>query len=177
MIELQLSYFAKARVWLSELPPIDIQSTEIFKRVLPSQPGHVKDICLAGIELYVPIGAKINYALLAGKFMPDATEHLSIEMSVTVAGGDLLTWALASNVDKVRAGLAEEYAAAVLNGMSGAAGMLGSGVLTLGPAAHGVISSSPNMFTAIAKALLSILKANPRNLSDETTSQILKGFI
>lgn len=177
MIELQLSQFAKARVWLSELPPIDIQSAKIFTRVLPSHPGHVNDTRRAGIELYVPIGARINYALLAGKFVPNGLAQLSIEMPVTDAAGDLVDWALASNIDKVRAGLAEEYAVAVLDGMSDAAGILGSGMLTLGPAAHGVISSSPHMFTAIAKALLSLLNAEPQSLSNETISQILKGVI
>jgi hypothetical protein len=177
MIELQLSQFAKARVWLSELPPIGIQPTKIFKRVLPSTVSRIKEPRLAGIELYVPVGARINYALLAGKFVPTESAHLSIEIPVTDETGELVAWALASNIDKVQAGLPEEYADAVLKGMSEAANILGSGILTLGPTAHGEISSSSHMFTTAAQALLSVLNTDSRLLSKETIIQILKGII
>jgi hypothetical protein len=177
MIELQLSQFAKARVWLSELPPIAIHSTKILTRVFPSQSNRVEHTRRAGIELYVPAGGKTNYALLAGEFAPSESANLSIEMPVTDATGDLVTWALASNIDKVRAGLPEEYAAAVLSGMTDAANVLGSGMLTLGPAAHGEISSSPHIFSRAARALLSVLSAEPQALSNETISQILTGVI
>ena len=177
MIELQLSQFAKARVWLSELPPIDVRSTNILTRVFPSQPNRVENIRRAGIELYVPIGGKTNYALLAGEFAPSESANLSIDMPVTDGTGDLVAWALASNIDTVRAGLPEEYAAAVLSGFTDAADVLGSGMMTLGPAAHGEISSSPHFFSLAARALLSVLSAERQALSNETITQILRGFI
>lgn len=177
MIELQLSPFAKARVWLSELPVIDTSYKTILRRTTQSHSSKIKGTRTAGLELYIPVGATIRYALLAGKFAPAESEFLSIEMPISDAKGDLVKWALASNVDEVRAGLTDEYIDGILQGISNVADMLGGGTLMLGPAAHGVIGSSSDMFTLVGEGLVNILSANPQSLSEEVITGMLKKII
>jgi hypothetical protein len=173
MIEFQLTKFSKARVWTAELPPVKFQPTNIISKTLPSDAIPFKNNRYAGIEIFIPIGARIKYALLAGKFIPKNSSNLLIEIPITDSDGDLVTWALASRLDRVRAGLIKEFVDGVWDGMNNAANLLGTGTLTLGPAAYGEIGSSFQIFKQTAQALISILSMESHLLSNDIIAQTL----
>jgi hypothetical protein len=177
MIELELSFFAKAKVWISELPPIIPNVTAVLTGNVPAQPSGVTDTRICGVEVYAPAGARARYALLAGTFVPAGSGRLWIEVPVSTSDGDLLPWALASNIDEVRAGLPEAYGAAVLNAALTRADILGDGKLTLSPAAHAAVGTSPDMFTVVTRALLEILSCESHKLSEHAIKQILEAHV
>lgn len=125
---------------------------------------------LAAVEVFVPLGPRSMYGLLGGKFKPDATGHLSIDVSVAAANERLLADNLAMKGDEVRVGLPAEYAQAVLAGVSLAKGdlnVLAAGRLSINCAAHSAIGSCAAVYKHLAAILVKLLNSAIVEPSDD----------
>lgn len=173
MIEIQLNSYAKARFWYGKFPIIGESDSYTISKCFQSNASSITVERLAGIELYIPSGAKTNYALVCGKFVPQESNKLIINVLVSTSFGNLINWALGSTVDEVRSGLPKEFSDSIFLGASEAPEKLGGGILSFGPFAYGIVSSSSKMFNITSKALIDILHAEPQSLSAEVLSQLL----
>lgn len=173
MIELNLSRFGSARVWINEHPALTFETTHVLTRTLVATQG-VSTARRAGIELFLPSGALTDYALLCGHFVPHARSTLTLELPVSTEPGELVSWSLASRADEVRTGLPEEYSQSVLDALSAAPEALGSGTLVLAPAAHAIVGSSPHIFSCAARALVDIMALNTEDVTPDLLKRILQ---
>jgi hypothetical protein len=173
MIELTLPPFGSARVWIDQHPTLAFEAThEMTRTFVASQ--RIGSKRRAGVELFVPAGARANYALICGSFAPDDLGRLILQLPVSSAGGEQLSWALAARVDEVRIGLPEEYAQSVLGAGSEAAEMLGSGTLIFAPTAHAIVGSSPRIFSQATFALVDIMALSPESVTNELLGEIFR---
>jgi len=173
MKEYDLPFLGKARVWLGSLPVLERDEGEHLVRVLPARSGPNGLRRMAAVELYLPAGARIRYALLGATFVPGPGADLTIDLPVSEGTTDRIDWALAANVDEVRVGLKREYAEGIFGGLDSAGVTLGSGRLNLGPGGHSKVGSSSSIFKHASRALLRILSLDHESPTDETIQGIL----
>ncbi len=170
---------AKARVWIEGPPPLGPQVASGRAERALDAPGGTGAAREVAVELYVPVGGKIDTALLVASYQPDDRGRvLRVEALTTGEDGPLLTWALAaSELETVRAGLPEQYAQAIVEGAveEGRRLQLGAGVLTFGQAAHGVVGSSPRIFARCAKLAVRLLVAPLSGMNSQSLVSILRG--
>ena len=128
----------------------------------------------AGVELFVPAGSLAYYALVCGHFVPNDLGRLSLQLPVCCVPGKQLPWSLYAGVDEVRAGMPEEYAQAVLDAMSAAPEVLGSGTIVLAPTAHAIAGSSTSIFSRATSALVDIMALKPDDATNELLGRIIQ---
>jgi hypothetical protein len=173
MTEYELRFLGKARVWLRDLPKLDCISSEVLTRTLPSHRRSAGESRRAAVEIFLPVGATVRYALMGATLSPEPIDLLKIDVPICDDNGAQVSWALAAKLDEVCGGLKREYAEAVFTGLANAGNILGGGTLIIGPAAHSTVGSSASIFQRVTETLLDILGADPASLSEGAMSRIL----
>ena len=170
MRTLELGKYRRARIWIGKLPDAACPSVKTLTHTIEAGRESQNGLRLAAIEVFVPLGPRSMYGLLGGQFKPDATGHLSVDVSISAANERLLTDSLVMKGDEVRVGLPAEYAQAVLAGVALAKGELNAltaGKLSINCAAHGAIGSCEVVYKHLASMLVKLFNAASLELSDE----------
>lgn len=175
MLTLHLGGYRKCRLWLDELPAVQYTPLRVEERTLASSaPG--KALKSAAVELLLPMGPRVMYGLLGATFTSvPSSGTLLVQVALSGADGGLHQESLAGQLDQVRAGLPEEYAESVWEGLQAPSlPGLGAGVLRVGCAAHGQVGSAPWLFKRLAQAVVLALAAGEGVAWDEAILGLLK---
>jgi hypothetical protein len=170
MRNLDLGKHRRARIWTGELPDAECPSIKTLTHFVAAKAQSPSGLTLAAIEVFVPLGPRSMYGLLGGRFEPDATGQLNIDVNISAATERLFADSLAVKGDQVRVGLPAEYAQAVLAGVNLAKGemnALASGKLSFDCATHGAIGSCEAIYKHLAAVLVKLFNAASLELSDD----------
>jgi hypothetical protein len=179
MKTLQLTRFAKARMWFGERVTRGFDASGVITGAAGDAPvvGPNSDM-LVGLEVLVPRGAYSEYGLLGLEFLPGNLGCLRIEVPYSDMAGSPWSDALASNVDEVRLGLPQEYASSVLASLaSTAAGRIPSGTLRIVDAAHGIVGSSPSFFGKLSGATIELMSLSEIEVPEEFLVTLLRRIV
>jgi hypothetical protein len=170
--ELQLSRYARARVWDGECPGARYQTAEIIR----GEVGALREGTRArriAVEIVQPKDPRVNYGLLGGEFnfAPGrSTVGVTTHYTETPFGlGDPFESPIAIAPERPLIGLPLELAKQVLIGVQDAhvQGVgLSPGILTIDCAAYGVLGSSPVFFRSLASVLTALLSQGWTSESD-----------
>jgi hypothetical protein len=164
----KLSRNRLARIWLDEAPPASFTPSSFVTRMI--QPSMVGDATrkIAAIELSVPHGPQVSYALLGAELVASKRGGLEVEVSISSLSFPFMS-SIALHQEEVRVGLLDQYAGAVITGIEKHAelGSLPIGVkLQFRWAAHGLIGSSPSIFEKVSGIVAQLLLL-PKDSSEE----------
>ena len=164
-----------AHIWLNEIPDWTYDVIKVLQRRLPATKRHTKTVQKLAIEMVIP-GPKAHYGALAAVFLPDDTQHLQVEVSVSKDQGDIFVGSLAERIDKVQKGFPEEYATGFLDGIVHYDPLqtIGGGTLSFCGALHGEIGSSVGFFQAIGRLIINLLALQLSSLSDEDLKEVIQ---
>jgi hypothetical protein len=142
---------------------------------LQQQVRHVETVQRVAIEMIRP-GPKAHYGALGAVFVPDDTQQLCVEVSVSNDQGDIVADSLAGRIETVRKGFLEEYVIGFLDGMMQYEPLqtLGGGTLSFRYALHGEIGSSIWFFQVIGRVIINLLTHQLSSLSDEDLKEIIQ---
>jgi hypothetical protein len=165
---MELSHHRRANVWLDEAPPAAYAGASVVtKMVVPRVVVHpVRES--AGVEIGIPHGPMASYALLGGELVEADVDGLEVIVFVNEGGVDFPT-SLAGTPDRVKTGLLDEYANAVISGVAKVAEAVGAPTnrkLRFRWAAHGVVGSSPSIFERTSGIVLQLLTLPGTGLDD-----------
>jgi hypothetical protein len=155
-------------VWLDEAPPAAYIGRSVVTTVV--EPTRRVDAArrIAGVELCVPHGGRMSYALLGAELVGAEGNSLDVIVSVNNAG-DAYPSSIPMASDRVFVGLPDEYAGAVLSGVTSVARTRGAPVgmvLRVQWAAHAVVSSSPRAFEQVGGLVIQVLTL-PHGATDD----------
>jgi hypothetical protein len=179
MKTLQLTRFAKARVWFGERVTDGFKPDGVItSSVENSFAGGPTRNVMVGLEALLPTGARAEYGLVVLEFLPDHLGRLQIEVPYSGMTGIAWPDALAGKLDDVRLGLPKEYTSAVLGSLCSAGeGRVPSGVIRIVDAAHGLVGSSPNFFGKITRSALELALLDGTEVSDDYLASLLRGIL
>ncbi len=165
-LTLELPRHARANVWLDDAPRATYAATSYLGRTLAPIRTIEPARRLAAIELFVPHGPSLSYALLGAELVMAESTDLEVSVSVSKEGPPLIS-PLTGKLDRVSIGLPKEFAQAVLDGASRTAQELGAPTqrkLLYRWAAHGFVSSSPTVFENASAMVLRFLTLTENDL-------------
>jgi hypothetical protein len=165
-------------VWFNELPDWTYEVLNVNQRRLSTTKRYAETVQQLAIEMILP-GPKADYGALGAVFVPDDTQLLQVEVSVTNDQGDIVTDSLARIIDRVRKGFPEEYVTGFLDGIMQYEPLqtLGGGTLSFCCALHGEIGSSIWFFQVIGRVIINLLTHQLSSLSDEDLVEIIQKSI
>ena len=172
LTDFKLPTYQLARCWIDELPDIGKLTSLTHTVKIDTANAIIARSRRVAIEWLVPIGFPM-YGLLGGE-MSAAAEGFTIKLATTDKPLANFEGNIASMTsDVVRCGLLEEYAQAVMNGMSAAANKIHTlprATLICNIAACGMVGSSEMIFSALGKALVNLLvmseEPNTKNVGE-----------
>lgn len=157
MKSVEIGRFGKCRLWVDEAIEVGVVPDEVTERHVAAGLGNV-DARTVAVEVYLPRGARVEYALLGMRYEPASGRDLVVRILVGEPRGCTYEQSLAGHVDEVYAGLPTEYVQGVLEATcEEATGRLGPGVLVVDQAAHGVVGSSLNLFEQLARLVVRLI--------------------
>ena len=168
---LLLSRERRARVWLDVAPPLSqiaVGPATRHERLVVSG-TRLANHKTATIELFLPLGGRFMYGLLGCEALGDATSWLDVLLTTSNEKTNRFNESLAKDLDQVWCGLPDEYADAVLKGITAGVTSYGypkAASLRISFAAHGEIGSAPKVFERIGKAVVALLLASPEETDD-----------
>lgn len=168
MLTMHPGRYTSFRVWIGELPNAEFSSSRRLTRIVPAANGPRRDSRVAAVEVSRCVGPRYIYGLIGGTWMPDQIGEVALQVSLAEQG-PVFQDSLVSRMDEVRIGLPAEYGRGVLEGIDMALlepGAVHAGGLQIHCAAHGIVSSSHNMFSHLTAILLKIC-----SLPDETLGE------
>jgi hypothetical protein len=169
----ELSGHRRANVWLDEAPPTAYTALSVEAKVVKPKSAIDATRRIAGVEVNFPHGPKSSYALLGAELIEAEVEGLEVSASVN-GFGTPFSASLANKLDRVRVGLPDEFAAAVICGAARIAEEAGAPVkrkLWFRWAAHGFVNSSPFVFEQVGGIVLELLSI--RSVGEETLIRAL----
>jgi len=172
----QLPNLRRAKIWLGELPQLKVHADRVLAGDIKTSRPSFPESRRVAIEMSIPQGARSLYGLLGGELQKGQTGAFRYEVSVSTASGRPFEDSIAPSPEDARIGLPEEYAQAVVDGLSeagGASSVLPSGRMIISCAAHGAIGSSRLLFKRLARALAQILIADRLPSSEEQAAAFL----
>jgi hypothetical protein len=174
MQSFDLSHHRRANVWLDEAPPADFTATSVATRLVKPNMAVAASRRTAGVEIYIPRGPRVSYALLGAELIDTDVDGLEVVVSVNRSGFPFQP-SLASKSDEVTVGLLDEYAGAVIAGVEQVAEAIGAptkATLRFRWAAHGLAGSSPSVFEEASGIVLQFLML-PEGASNEKIRALL----
>ena len=135
----------------------EYEGQHAIEQVLPVGPAVFNEERIGAVELFIPKGGFAYYGLLGARWRPKAGKTLSIHVPLSDYEGMPVDGNLGTEADDVRAGLPEEYATGVLEGLCGEAIRLGAGEMVVTHAAHGKVGSNLIVFRWLGKALVRVM--------------------
>jgi len=176
MTLLDLGLHRRVRVWLDE---VDLPMFEEAGRERRQFETHAPEASPPGtvtLEAILPRGGMTNYGALGATFTPNADSSLLV-VEVGHSGefglGPRFDSTIAVPPEKPVLGLPENLVSAVFAGVNEQLILgpdPGPGMLLFNRAAHGVIGSSPIMFTLLARAVVRLLSERPTDPSGLSSS-------
>ena len=147
-----------ARLWVDETAGAAYDSSGVAIR--SARPGsHVPSRASVTIEAVVPRGARSEYGLLGvtvALVSPGDGTRLEVPWAESANGP--WTSPLVGITESAHSGLPKEYAEAVLEGLaSGTNDRLAPSVVRVSEAAHGLVGSSPDFMSRLARAVTDVL--------------------
>lgn len=164
MRELQIGRFGKARVWINEESGAWYEPVRVAERTARAITRSERR--RLAIEIFLPRGARAEYGLLGGYFVPAPDDVFKACVGVA-PNGPTFNGALGGSIDAVHVGLLEEFAESVIDGLLARrpAGFI-AGTFTIDEAAYGSVGSSPRLFFSLAHVLGGLLDV-PMPISDD----------
>lgn len=148
----EFGQFSTARIWVGQSPrTAEYKGQHAIEQVLPVGPAVFNEERIGAVELFIPKGGFAYYGLLGARWRPKAGNTLSIHVPLSGYEGMPVDGNLGTEADDVRAGLPEEYATGVLEGLCGEAIRLGAGEMVVTHAAHGKVGSNLVVFRWLGK--------------------------
>jgi hypothetical protein len=167
--DLSLGKHRRARVWLAELPDAQVQAEQILTFSIGAQGRSVESTRQAGLELFIPVGPRTMYGLLAGTLTPGTEARLEVQIAISERQEQLYRETMAMGYEHVCVGLPYEYAKALEQVVLATAKQLKSlpvGKLWIDYAAHGRVGSNQRIFEHLTICLLKLLAMESADLSD-----------
>jgi hypothetical protein len=169
MLPFELSHYRRANVWLDEVPSAAaFSATSVVTRLVKARGVVDASHRLAAVELYIPHGPQVSYALLGAELLKADVDGLEVQVSVNRAGFRFQR-SLAWKLDEVKVGLLEEYANSVISGAVKVAEAIGAptkAALRFGWAAHGLVGSSSYVFEKASEIVLQLVML-PKGVSND----------
>ena len=160
-IQIQLPKFQVARVWINALPLVAVSGNSSLTKSIENGEATSYIVNSAAIEWLVPLGPRIAYGLLGGRFIPSEQAPLVLDVVTSTSDAGQYSETLASKVSEdARIGLPMEYGKVVFNAAADALSRSRhplSGQIIIDHAVHGLVGSSPVMFERLASALIQII--------------------
>jgi hypothetical protein len=175
MKTLQLTRFAKARIWFGGATLGFASSGSVRQHVTSNDQARFAAAKVT-LEALVPRGARAEYGLLGLSF--DARSTTTLDVEVEYSDGNQAPWldSLARQIDDVQLGLPHEYATSVLEtAASIATHRFPPGRLETVEAAHGAVGSSADFFRRLTVGVLSLMHIG--SSPDEELATLLKGIL
>ncbi len=165
-------------IWLNEMPDWTYKVGNVDQRCLSTTKRYTETVQRLAIEM-IRLGPKPHYGALGAVFVPDESQQLHVEASVSNDQGDIVADSLARRIDTVRKGFPEEYVAGFLDGIMPYEQLqtLGGGTLSFCCALHGEIGSSIGFFQVIGRVIINLLTHQLSSLSDEDLVEIIQKSI
>ena len=160
MIMLTLPFHRKARIWFGDLPQACLEAKQVIDRSFCLASPGLKNRHDLAIEIFVPKGARFEYGLLGGEFIPDDSGCLQVFVSAASEGVPF-NESLASKLDEVWIGLPLSYARAIMDGVAIAEkelAFLPSGKLHFNCAAYGTAGSCVAIFRTLSTTIVKLLR-------------------
>lgn len=166
----------RAHVWLDHMPNWVFHTSQVFHQTVAAPDTRLLDTRVAAIELFIPAGARIHYGALGGRYTPERSGELIIQVCASTAKQERLNNTLAAGLDTVCVGLPAEYADEVIQGAIAMAidKGLGAGTVSLCQAAHGVAGSSRWMFRSLGAAVTTLLTDDYHVATDADLIDLLR---
>ena len=181
MKNINLNFHSQARVWIEDAPsiiyPVIDTLTKDVQTGLTRNSERQRQVAL---EILIPVGVRILYGLLGAKFIPHDSGKLSLAVLVSTNNEFIFEQSIASQLDRVRVGLPNEYSQSIVDGALKALDRetivkLGSGLIQFDLAAHGEIGSSNKFFRKIAAIVVQLLTIDTGSSEQEVT-EIVKNY-
>jgi hypothetical protein len=176
MIELNLSFHRKARVWLDELPDASFAADSVLEELLQPAKESIPSSRQAAVEIQAPKGAVIIYGLLGAEFTPTSSGVLRIKVAFGRAENNSYYSPLIPKSEKTTAGLEKDFASDVLRSAVGEisrTGQVFSGDLTFGCAAQGAVGSNRIIFRQLGSVVAKLILLNNRQPAAEELIALL----
>ena len=156
---IQVTPFRQANVWIDEAPPAAYVTSSIVRTVVKPRIAIVPVRTIAGVEVNFFHGGRSSYALLGAELIEAESDDFEVCVSVN-SDGPPFGAALAPGIDKIRIGLPDEYAQAVISGAIRFAENVAAPSkrkLWFRWAAHGLIGSSSFVFEQVSEIVAQLL--------------------
>lgn len=167
--ELSIGTVCRCRVWGDEVPEITLSQENSETRSVAGPDLTAGRPFLAAMEIFIPRGARIVYGALMAEYTPDAMKS-RVEIEVFIKDEINCRWpdSLAKSLDEVYVGLPSEYVEAIFSGACKAVVQPDcrlSGRIRFCGGAHGIVSSSCNVFEALAYGMIAA-RGNMARMTD-----------
>jgi hypothetical protein len=144
-------------LWIDEAMDVGFDPVGLEERHVKAGIGN-SHARMVAVEIYLPRGARAEYALLGMRYEPAPRDDLLVRVLIGETLGSTYDQSLAGQVDEVRLGLPADYVSSVLEATCNEAdGCLDPGVLLVDRAAHGLVGSNADLFERLARVLVGIL--------------------
>ena len=167
----------RASVWIDETPPADFTALSIVKRVVTPKKVITTSHRAAAIEIVIPRGPYIGYALLGGELVDSDVDGLQVVVSVNSMGARFKS-SLVPMGDEARVGLEDEYAKGVIAGIeqvNESGGLPAGASLYFRWAAHGEAGSSIKVFAGLSGLVVQLLTLR-EGASEKEIADIVHGW-
>jgi len=167
----------RANVWLDEAPPASFTASSIVKRVVKPKKAILTSHRIAAIEMMLPRGPYIGYALLGGELVESDIDGLEVVVSVNSRGARFKS-SLVPMGDEGMIGLEDEYVKGVLAGieqMNESSGLPSGASLRFRWAAHGEAGSSIKVFAGLSGLVVHLLTLR-KGVSEKEITDIVLGW-
>jgi hypothetical protein len=156
MIEIQLSKYRKARIWINEFPNACFDSAIKLEKTYPNNNIDIQNLANGSftVEVNIPVGARIIYGLLGAEFYPDSLNSFSLEIYSSDSTKVSFDNSIYQGTDNLFVGLPLIYSNAVKRGFlqyfKDTDKAKPNGKLVFKCAAHSEVGSSEDIFEKLA---------------------------
>ena len=85
-----LKKFTRAQLWLDEAPPADFIASSVVERLLTPKKRLAASHRIAAVEVVIPLGGRIVYALLGGELIKSDVDGLEVRVADSVGHETIL---------------------------------------------------------------------------------------
>jgi hypothetical protein len=170
-----LGRLRKGRLWLNDFPDIRFEPIETLRDRTHTSSYAVwerKSVCL---ELLLFLRHVTNFGLLGIEYIPDESNHVDLEVSISKDKGKLLEDSLANRFDKVHLGLPRHYADIVFQTANEVmqCGIFPPGSLKIAFGAYAESASNDLTFSRITRIMLKLIGHDLKTLTYEDAEKII----
>lgn len=180
MIELNLSSYRKARVWVGHLPQeAYFDSVSILQKRLPIDSNKSKNLAdnLFAVEIVIPRGGMTTYGLLGAEYINCISDNFSVEVYSSELETKKFNNSLCADFETAFIGLPAEYAnfiqKNVVEYLENEINFIPTGNLIFKCAAHGKIGSNQEIFKELSTVICEYLFSTTALQTDEDYKNLI----